>query len=86
MKVSVILPVYNAEKYLRDAVDSILAQTFRDFELIIINDGSTDGSRQIIDSYNDDRIVKVDNDGNRGLIYTLNRGVEIGRASCRERV
>lgn len=79
MKVSVILPVYNAEKYLRDAVDSILAQTFRDFELIIINDGSTDGSRQIIDSYNDDRIVKVDNDGNRGLIYTLNRGVELSK-------
>ena len=49
--VSVVLPVYNAERDLREAVDSILAQTFTDFELILINDGSTDGSGDICRAY-----------------------------------
>ena len=49
--ISVILPVYNAEKYLSEAIDSILNQTFTDFEFIIINDGSTDNSSSILQSY-----------------------------------
>ena len=54
--VSVIMPVYNGEKYLREAVDSILAQTFTDFELIIIDDGSTDSTADILSEYKDERI------------------------------
>ena len=50
-KISVIVPVYNTEKYLRRCVDSILAQTFTDFELLLIDDGSTDGSGAICDEY-----------------------------------
>ena len=60
--ISVILPVYNAEAYVREAVESILAQTFTDFELIIINDGSTDGSGVILRELatRDARIVLID--------------------------
>ena len=57
--VSVLMPVYNGEKYLREAIDSILNQTFSDFEFLIINDGSTDHSQNIINSYNDSRIRYV---------------------------
>ena len=54
--ISVLMPVYNCEKYLREAIDSILNQTFKDFEFIIINDGSNDNSESIILEYNDNRI------------------------------
>ena len=70
---SVILPVYNGERYLKLAIDSILSQTYQYFELIILNDGSTDGSERIIKSYNDSRIVYVKKD-NSGLADTLNIG------------
>ena len=76
---SVILPVFNAEKYLNQAIESILNQTFDDFELIIINDGSTDSSKEIINSFNDERIVFVDQK-NSGLPRTLNKGILISRA------
>jgi glycosyltransferase involved in cell wall biosynthesis len=79
MKVSILLPVYNSEGYLKATIDSLLAQTLQSFELIVINDGSTDGSAEIIRSYKDSRIVYVENEGNRGLIYTLNRGIEMAR-------
>lgn len=75
-EVSIILPVYNGGQYLSKAIDSILSQSFPGFELIIINDGSTDNSEQVITAYRDPRIVYIVNDGNRGLIYTLNRGIE----------
>ena len=74
--VSVILPVYNAADYLAEAITSILNQSFKNFELLIINDGSTDHSKEIIHSFSDARIKYIDNKGNRGLIYTLNRGIE----------
>lgn len=73
--ISVIMPVFNGEKYLVEAIDSILKQTFGDFEFLIINDGSTDKSDEIIRSYNDSRIVYLQNDGNKGLVYTLNYGI-----------
>src|SRR5688572_25455679 len=76
-EISVILPVYNAEKYLRDAIQSILNQTFTDFELIIINDGSTDESERIINSFSDKRIRYIRNDKNLGLIETLNKAVHL---------
>lgn len=72
--VSVLLPVYNAQDYLRESIDSILDQSFVDFELIIINDGSRDGSKAIIDSYSDPRIVIIDQD-NAGLPISLNRAI-----------
>lgn len=73
--ISVVMPVYNGEKYLREAIDSIINQTFGDFEFLIVNDGSTDKSDEIIRSYNDSRIVYLQNDGNKGLVYTLNYGI-----------
>jgi glycosyltransferase involved in cell wall biosynthesis len=74
--ISVILPVYNASEYLSEAIESILNQSFQNFELLIINDGSTDKSKEIINSFSDTRIKYIDNNGNKGLIYTLNRGIE----------
>ena len=75
-KVSFILPVYNAESYVEDAVNSILQQTYSNFELIIINDGSEDGSSVILNTLArmDDRI-KLYERANRGLIYTLNEAL-----------
>ena len=79
--ISVVLPVYNAERYLREAVDSILAQTFTDFELILINDGSNDGSGDICRAYSerDHRIVLIDRP-NGGLVSALNDGIAKARA------
>lgn len=77
--ISVILPAYNAERFLPDAIDSILNQTFRDFELIILNDGSTDKTEEIILSYTDSRIRYVKNVQNLKLISTLNKGVDLAR-------
>lgn len=77
-KVSVIMSVYNGEKYLREAVDSILAQTFTDFEFIIINDGSTDKTKEILSSYDDERIVVIDQQ-NVGLTKSLNRGIKMAK-------
>lgn len=79
MLISVILPAYNAELYLKEAVDSVLAQTFTDFELILLNDGSTDKTEEIILSYNDNRIVYVRNEKNLGLIGTLNKGMALAK-------
>lgn len=71
--------VYNGEKFLREAIDSILAQTYDNFEFLIVDDGSTDQSRQIISSYSDPRIVLISNEINKGLIFSLNRGVAEAR-------
>ena len=78
-KVSVLLPVHNAAAYLREAIDSILAQHFTDFEFLILNDGSTDASEEIIHSYTDPRIRYVKNKTNVGLVATLNRGIEMAQ-------
>lgn len=78
-KISVVMPVYNGEKFLREAIDSILNQTFSDFEFIIINDCSTDETEQIIKSYDDKRIVYVKNDNNMGVAASLNRGFDLAK-------
>ncbi len=78
-KISVIMPVYNGEKYLKEAIDSILNQTFTDFEFIIINDGSTDESETIIKSYNNEKIRLINNQINSGLTKALNKGLGIAR-------
>ena len=77
--ISVILPVYNAEKYIKESVFSVLNQTFKDFELIIINDGSTDKSGEVIKSIIDERIIYVEQK-NMGLPATLNVGIKMARA------
>ena len=59
--VTVLIPVYNGEKFLAEAIDSVLNQTFSDFELLIVNDCSTDKSRNIINSYQDKRIRLINN-------------------------
>jgi glycosyltransferase involved in cell wall biosynthesis len=79
VEISVVLAVYNGELYLKEAIDSILSQTFDDFELILINDGSTDRTENIIKSYSDPRIVYVLNEENKGLVYSLNRGISLSR-------
>ncbi|ELY44001.1 glycosyltransferase family 2 protein [Natronorubrum bangense] len=76
---SVVMPTYNAAEYLRSAIDSILAQTFSDFELVIVNDGSTDGTHSIIESYDDDRIQTVRLETNSGIPTARNRGIEKAR-------
>ena len=76
-RVTVLMPVYNGEKYLREAIDSILGQTYHHYEFIIINDGSTDGSVKVIQSYSDERIRFVHNEKNIGLPATLNKGLEL---------
>lgn len=75
MKVSIIMPFYNAEKYLKRAILSVLGQTFIDFELILINDGSTDQSISIIDNFSDSRIRLIDGKENLGLAARLNEGI-----------
>jgi len=77
--ISVIMPVYNSEKYLKEAIESILNQSYKDFELIIINDGSTDDSAQIINLYKDNRIKLINNFENKGLVYSLNLGIEVSK-------
>jgi glycosyltransferase involved in cell wall biosynthesis len=77
---TVLMPVYNAERFLREAMDSILQQTFADFEFLIIDDGSTDTSIDIIQSYNDPRIRLVRNEKNIGISATLNKGIELASA------
>jgi glycosyltransferase involved in cell wall biosynthesis len=74
--VSVVMPVYNAAPFLKQAIDSILQQTFTDFELIMINDGSTDASEKIIRNYTDKRIRYFDQ-ANAGVAKTLNRGIAL---------
>lgn len=73
-KITILIPVYNAEKYIRGAITSVLNQGFTDFELLIINDGSTDTSRQIIESFNDPRIRLI-NQANQGIAAALNIGL-----------
>lgn len=79
--ISVVMPVYNAERYIAEAVESILNQTFTDFEFIIINDGSTDRSLEILQCYarQDSRIRLISRE-NRGLVKTLNEGLALAKA------
>jgi len=78
-KVTVLMAVYNCEKYLRQAIESILGQTFSDFELLIIDDGSTDNSSAIICSHTDGRIRVLRNNINKGEAYSRKRALEEAR-------
>lgn len=78
-EISVVMPVYNASQYLAEAIESIVSQTFTDWELIIIDDGSTDDSKLIIKRYaqSDKRIRYYKNEQNMGVIRTLNKGINL---------
>jgi len=76
--VSFLMPVYNGQDYLKPAMDSLLNQTFRDFEIVIVNDGSTDDSQSIIESYKDPRIVLI-NQKNQGVARSLNNGLKVAK-------
>lgn len=79
-KVSVIMSVYNAEKYLEESIESILNQTYKNFEFIIINDGSTDSSLKIIQEYMKmDNRIKLISRENKGLVYSLNQGIKLAK-------
>ena len=75
-RVSVFMPVYNAEHYLNESINSILNQSYTDFEFVIVNDGSTDRSADVIKAYTDPRIRFIENQQNMGLIASLNIGLE----------
>lgn len=78
-RISVIMSVYNGEKYLREAIESILSQTFTNFEFIIVNDASVDSSLEIIRSYQDERIRTINNEKNIGLTKSLNKAIREAR-------
>ena len=75
--VTILMPVYNAEKYVADAISSILNQTYSNFEFLIINDASTDNSEKIIQSFADSRIRYIKNEINLRLVATLNKGLSL---------
>lgn len=77
--VSVIMPAYNAEPYIAMAIESILNQTYGNYEFIIINDGSTDSTPSIIEKYGDSRIVYIRKRDNEGLVHQLNHGLRIAK-------
>ena len=77
--VSVVMPAYNVEKYVEEAVHSILAQTFCDFEFIIVDDGSTDRTHDILRSFSDPRIRLIFNEKNEGNYPARNRGCRLAR-------
>jgi glycosyltransferase involved in cell wall biosynthesis len=81
--ISVIMPVYNGEKYLRQSIESVIQQTYKDWELIIVNDCSIDNSRNIMQSYadTDSRIRIVDNGSNLKLPMSLNAGFRQAKVS-----
>jgi glycosyltransferase involved in cell wall biosynthesis len=77
-RVSVLLPVYNGGTFLPEALDSVLAQTLGEFELIIVDDGSTDNSAEVVERYDDPRLILL-RERHRGLVGALNRGLEFAR-------
>ncbi|TAG56900.1 MAG: glycosyltransferase [Cytophagales bacterium] len=83
MVISVIMPVFNAEKYLKESIESILNQTFKDFEFLIFNDASTDGSLKIIEYYSkkDNRIIVINSEINKGYPFHLNEGLKLSKGA-----
>lgn len=75
-KISVIMSYYNSEKYLKESINSILEQTYQNFELILLNDGSSDSGKSIVESYNDRRIVLLNNKKNLGVPKSFNKMIE----------
>ncbi len=78
-RISVILPSYNAERYIVEAIDSVLRQSFSNFELLVIDDGSSDRSAELVERFDDDRVYLHRKECNTGIIGTLNLGIELAR-------
>lgn len=75
--ISIILPSYNGSRFIREAIESVLAQDYQDIELIVVNDASTDRTREIVLEYaaKDPRVRLLDNTTNSKLVFSLNRGI-----------
>src|SRR6266571_1715386 len=84
--VSVLMPVYNSQHYVRESVNSVLAQTFSDFELIVVNDGSQDQTADILASIRDSRLRVIHNERNYGIVQSLNRGMQEAHGSYIARI
>lgn len=76
--ISVVMPAFNAENYVHEAIESVLNQDFKDFEFIIINDGSTDNTENIIKSFDDERIILISRE-NKGIVESLNEGIALAK-------
>jgi len=85
-KISIILPVYNLSDYISEAIKSVLCQSFVDFELIIIDDGPSDHVDEVVGAFEDKRIVYLKNNKNKGLIFSLNRGLSVARGDFIARI
>lgn len=83
--ISVILPVFNCEKYIQECIDSILKQTYQNFEVLIFNDGSTDKTKSILSEYKDHRLKIYHKASNEGYVFLLNEGISLakGKYICR---
>lgn len=80
-KISIVIPVFNAERYLHQCLDSVLSQTFKNFEVILVNDGSTDSSGKICNDYQDlDSRVKVIHQSNHGSSCSHNSGYDCSKS------
>jgi len=80
-QLSIIITTYNSGKYISQAIESVLAQTFGDFELIIINDGSTDNTKEIVSAFSDERIKYFENEKNEGIVFSRNKGLKLAQGS-----
>lgn len=76
---SIVMPVFNAGRYIAQTIKSLLDQSYQDFELIIVNDGSEDNSEEVIRTFKDTRIMLINNLGNQGIVYSRNRGLSEAR-------
>ena len=76
-RLTVLMPVYNVDPYVSDAIESVLSQTYSDFELLVLDDCSTDNTADIVKSFKDSRIRLVSNEVNLGLAENLNKGIEL---------
>ena len=87
-KVSVILPTYNGERFIANSIESVLSQTFDDFELIIVDDGSTDATSGVVKEFalKDERVVFVSSDKNLGIQKTLNKGLKMAKGEYIARI
>ena len=74
-RLSIVMPFYNTENFIKETIESLLNQTFKDFELIVVDDGSTDKSPEIISSFKDPRIKLIQNEQRKGIVYSRNKGL-----------